>query len=491
MAKRVGGASRPLMGQTPHIVLRSPSSLRPNPRNARTHSKKQVRQIAASIRAAGFIGAVIIDENDVVLAGTGRLKACEQLGFGVVPTITVTGLSEAQKRAFALADNKIAENAGWDREILLKELGELGPLLEPLNLDLTLTGFEPAEIDALYADLHSDRPDPADTVPTIEENVVTRTGDLWCLGPHMLLCGDARSRNDLDRLMAGSRARMAFLDPPYNVRVTDWQGRGRVKYQEFAYAYGEMETSEYVAFLRETLANAARVSADGGLHFICIDWRHVVEMITAAKTVFGEMLNLAVWAKTNAGQGSFYRSQHELIGIFRVGHGKHRNNVELGRFGRNRSNLWTYAGVNSFGDKRMEHLAMHPTVKPVALIADAMRDCTIKGDIVLDCFAGSGSMLMAAEKVGRRGRGLEFEPRYVDVAIRRWEAHTKSEAVLHGDGRTFADIKAERLATQNRIQSSSVTNEPSHADATSETDGSDWVALCEEVAVLPPSESTP
>jgi DNA modification methylase len=496
MAKRVGGASRPLMGQTPQIVLRSPSSMRPNPRNARTHSKKQVRQIAASIRAAGFIGAVIIDENDVVLAGAGRLKACEELGLPGVPTITVTGLSEAQKRAFALADNKIAENAGWDREILLQELGELGPLLEPLNLDLTLTGFEPAEIDTLHADLHGDRPDPADSVPTVEEEIVTQTGDLWCLGHHRLLCGDARSPNDLDRLMAGSHAGMAFLDPPYNVRVADVQGRGRIKHREFAFASGEMESSEYVAFLREALANAARVSINGGLHYVCIDWRHVVEMVTAAKTVFGAMLNLAVWAKTNAGQGSFYRSQHELIGVFRVGHEGHRNNIELGRFGRNRSNLWTYAGVNSFGQKRMEHLGMHPTVKPIALIADAMRDCTIKGDIVLDCFAGSGSTLMAAEKVGRRGRGVEFEPRYVDVAIRRWEAHTKSEAVLDGgDGRTFAEIKAERVASQNRIKSASVTKEPSHpSDAesatTDEHSGSDWVALCEDVAVLPPSEST-
>jgi DNA modification methylase len=424
-----------------------------------------------------------------------KASRSKQLSLSMIPTITVTGLTEGQKRAFALADNKIAENAGWDREILLKEFSELGPLLEPLNLDLTLTGFEPAEIDALFADLQSDRPDSADILPVVEENIVTRTGDLWCLRQHALLCGDARSPDDLGRVMGGSRASMAFLDPPYNVRVADVPGRGRIKHREFAYASGEMEPSEYVAFLREALANAARVSIDGGLYYVCIDWRHVVEMITAAKTVFGEMLNLAVWAKTNAGQGSFYRSQHELIGVFRVGRERHRNNVELGRFGRNRSNLWTYAGVNSFGHKRMEHLGMHPTVKPVALIADAMRDCTIKGDIVLDCFAGSGSTLMAAEKVGRRGRGMELEPRYVDVTIRRWEAHTKSEAILDGDGRTFAEVKAERLASQKRITSTSVAKAPDdpanlNSAATDEVSGSDWVALCEEVAVLPPSEGT-
>lgn len=492
MSKSEDGVHLPPGLQAPAIELRSPSSLRPNPHNARTHSKKQIRQIAASIEAAGFIGAVIADENDVVLAGAGRLAACEQLGLPAVPTITVPGLSEAQKRAFVVADNKIAENAGWDREILLQELGELGPLLEPLNLDLSLTGFEPAEIDALYADL-GDRPDPADIVPTVEEKIVTRTGDLWCLGQHRLLCGDARSMSELDRLMAGSRASMAFLDLTYNVRAADVQGRGRIKSLEFAYASSEMEPAEYVAFLREALTNATRVSADGSVHYVCSDWRHAVEMITAGKAIYGEMLNLVVWAKTKAGQGSRYRTQYELIGVFRAGRAMHRNKMELGRFGRNRSDLWTYAGVNRFGDKRMEQLGMHPTDKPVALIADAMRDCTMKGDVVLDCFAGSGSTLMAAEKVGRCGRGLELEPRYVDVAIRRWEAHTKSEAVLLGDGRTFAEIKIERLAPQ---KSTSLPKAPDHHDvsessATDETGGSDRVALCEEVAVLPPSGSTP
>jgi DNA modification methylase len=446
-------------GATPQLRWRSRAELRPNPRNARTHSKKQIQQIAESIKAAGFIGAVIVDEDDVVLAGHGRIKACEYLGIELVPTIKVVGLTEAQKRAFALADNKIAENAGWDNEILFQELGELAKLFEPLNLDLSLTGFEQAEIDALFDDLHAG-PDPTDIVPPVEEQIITRAGDVWCLGPHRLLCGDARLQQDLDRLMSGSssRAVMAFLDPPYNVKVADIGGRGHIKHPEFACASGEMDSPQYETFLRESFANAARVSADGGLHYICNDWRHVVEMITAAKPVYGDMLNLVVWAKTNAGQGSFYRSQHELIGVFRVGEAQHRNNVELGRFGRNRSNLWTYAGINSFGKARLKHLRMHPTVKPVALIVDAMRDCTKKGDIVLDTFAGSGSTLMAAEKVGRRARVMELEPRYVDVAVRRWEAHTKSDAVLDGDGRTFAEIGAERLAIQ------AVTARPSACD---------------------------
>ena len=287
-----------------------------------------------------------------MLAGHGRLKACEQLGIALVPTIKVAGLTEAQKRAFALADNKIAENAGWDREILVQELGDLAKLFEPLNLDLTLTGFEPAEIDALFEDLKTG-PDPIDVVPTLEEPTVTRTGDLWCLGPHRLLCGDARSQSDLDRLMAGaSHAAMAFLDVPYNQRVADVQGRGNIKHPEFAHASGEMDRPQYIVFLQDAFANAVRLSADGAVHYVCNDWRHVTELITAGEAVYGAMLNLVVWAKTNAGQGSFYRSQHELIGVFRVGQKQHRNNVELGRFGRNRSNLWTYAGINTFGKGR-------------------------------------------------------------------------------------------------------------------------------------------
>jgi DNA modification methylase len=482
---------QPSKVQVPQTVLRSPTSLRPNQRNARTHSKKQIQQIAASIRTTGFIGAVII-ENDVVLAGAARLKACEQLGLAE-PTMKVVDLSEAQKRTFALADNKIAENAGWNREVLMQELDELQLLLQPLNLDLSVTGFEAAEIDALFADLQDSQSDPADLMPEVKETPVTRRGDFWCLGPHRLICGDARSQNVIDRLMIGSAASMAFLDVPYNVRVADVQGRGSIKHGEFAFASGEMGKSEYVAFLRDALANAARVSEDGALHYVCNDWRHIVEMITAGEAIYGEMMNLAVWAKTNAGQGSFYRSQHELIGVFQVGRGPHRNNVQLGRFGRNRSNLWTYAGINGFGSKRMEYLGMHPTVKPVALIADAMRDCTAKGAIVLDTFAGSGSTLMAAEKVGRSGYCIEFEPRYVDVAIRRWEAQTKADAVLLGDGRTFTEIKAERVASSGRTNSTALCNTPDRLDsshaAADDDDGPSWVSLCQEVPLLPPTES--
>jgi DNA modification methylase len=467
------------------IVLRKAASLRVNPRNARIHSKRQIRQVANSIRAAGFIGGIVVDETDMVLAGHARLAACKLLGMDLVPTIRVTGLSDVQKRAFVIAADKIAENAGWDREILALELGELAELLPALNWNLELTGFEPAEVDLLLADLGAAKPDPADTLPLLDDNAITRRADMWRLDRHCVLCGDARSRADLDRLMGDTRARMVFADVPYNVRIAQVQGRGRIKHREFAFASGEMSAPQYIAFLEEGLGNAARASIDGAVHYVCSDWRHIAELIAAGRKVYGVMINLCIWAKTNAGQGSFYRSQHELIAVFRVGNGGHQNNVELGRFGRNRSNLWTYPGVNSFGAGRMAALAMHPTVKPVALVADAMRDCTTKGDAVLDPFLGSGSTILAAEKIGRRGFGLECEPRYVDVTIQRWEAYAKAEAVLEGDGRTYAEVKAERLEFQHAIKPQPAINPGAPKDPgvltipDASDEGGDWVALCQ------------
>jgi hypothetical protein len=281
-----------------------------------------------------------------------------------LPVIRFDHLTPAQKRAYVIADNKIAEGAGWDFELLAIELGELIELLPSEGMDVSLTGFEPAEIDLLLAD-RSPGPDPEDTVPLLPETAATQPGDLWSLGKHWLLCADARRADNFDRLMKGVSAAAVFCDPPYNVRAREIGGRGRFRHSEFAFASGEMRPAQYQRFLCETLGNGVRVSAEGAVHYVCIDWRHVADLIEVGKELFGDMLNLVVWNKTNAGQGSFYRSQHELIGVFRVGAGPHRNNVELGRFGRNRSNVWTYPGVNTFARGRMEALATHPTTKPV------------------------------------------------------------------------------------------------------------------------------
>jgi DNA modification methylase len=430
------------------IQLVSIDRLKTNPRNARTHSKKQIRQIANSIAAYGFTMPVMIDENAMLIAGHGRLEAAKLLGLSQVPAIVLDGLSEAKKRALLLADNKVAENAGWDRERLAIELPELTEILVEEGLDISITGFEAVEIDQIVSDFEENTSDPADKVESawLSAAVVSTPGDLWQLGNHRLLCADSRRKSALEQLMGRERAAMAFLDPPYNVRIGSVVGRGHIKHGEFAMASGEMSPKEYVAFLKKTLGNAWHVSRDGAVHFVCMDWRHIRDLIEAGEAVYEEVLNLIVWAKTNAGQGSFYRSQHELIGVFHVGQSQYLNNIELGRHGRSRSNVWHYAGVNTFRAGRMDDLSAHPTVKPVVMVADAMKDCTKRGDIVLDIFSGAGTTIMAAERVGRRAYAMEIEPRYVDVAIRRWQAFTKRDAALSESSKTFDELERDSLA---------------------------------------------
>jgi DNA modification methylase len=424
----------------------SVDALKLSKRNARTHSRKQIQQIVDSIKAFGFLVPIVVDEGNVIVAGHGRHAAAKLLGLQEVPVIEVHDLSEAKRRALAIADNKIAQNAGWDREILAAELPELADILVVEGLDVSITGFAPVEIDQLATDFEEDSSDPADAVDPEWEMAapVTRLGDLWRLGHHRLLCGDARSTDEIARLMDGGHAAMGFLDPPYNVRVRDIVGRGRIKHAEFAVASGELCPAGFIDFLKQTLTAVAAVSRGGAVHFVCMDWRHIGELIEAGRTTYGEMLNLAVWVKTNAGQGSFYRSQHELIGVFRVGEGPHLNCIELGRHGRSRSNVWHYVGANSFRAGRLEDLKSHPTVKPVAMIADAIKDCTRRRDIVLDTFCGSGTTILAAERVGRRGYGLELEPRFVDVAIKRWQAFSRKDAIHVETGLTFDETTSKR-----------------------------------------------
>ncbi|ODS03462.1 DNA methylase N-4 [Methyloceanibacter marginalis] len=436
---------------TDQIRLVSVDKLKAHPKNARTHSKKQLRQIADSIECFGFTNPILADENNAVLAGHGRLAAARLIGLREVPTVTVSGLSEAQKRAYILADNKLAENAGWDRKALAVELSGLTPLLSEIGLDISITGFAPAEIDVLLGDLSDPEADPADEPPTLATEPVSRIGDVWLLGAqrHRIICGDARDASHFRKLMGGRRAAMVFADPPYNVAIKSIQGRGKIKHGDFAMACGEMSKAQFTAFLTETLLHAAEYSARGSIHFVCMDWRHMEEMLGAGNAVYTQLKNLVVWNKTNAGQGSFYRSQHELIFAYKNGERAHTNNFELGQHGRNRSNIWTYAGVNTFRAGRMDELTLHPTVKPIALVADAMRDCSRRGEVVLDPFMGSGTTILAAERVGRRAYGLELDPLYVDAAVRRWQRFTKADAVLKGSRKTFDEI-AEAVPRQIR-----------------------------------------
>ncbi len=316
----------------PNLQWIAVDALKPNTRNARTHPKKQIRQIADSIATLGFKVPILVDEAGNIIAGGGRYEAAKLLGLEQVLVLVLQGLSEAKLRALALADNKIAENAGWDRERLAVELSELSELLIEDGLDISITGFTAPEIDQLTADFEEDPADPADTLDPAWTSAapVTKPGDFWQLGDHRLVCGDARSESDLARLMGGGQAAMAFLDPPYNLPVRHIVGRGRIKHREFAMASGELSRTAFVKFLKDTLTAVAAGSRDGAVHYVCIDWRHIGELLEASGAVYGDTLNIAVWVKSNAGQGSFYRSQHEFVGVFHVGKGPHLNNIELG-----------------------------------------------------------------------------------------------------------------------------------------------------------------
>jgi DNA modification methylase len=406
------------------------SALKPYANNPRTHTKKQIRQIARSIERFGWTNPVLIDGDGCVIAGHGRLEAAKLLGMAEVPVRCLTHMSEADKRAYVLADNKLAENAGWDNELLALELQSLLDL--DVGFDLELTGFDIGEIDIILGDA-SKVAEEAVPEPDREDPAVNRNGDMWFIGPHRLICGDCLDRKTWIDLLGSDKAQMVFTDPPYNVRVDGHvSGLGRSKHREFAMAFGEMTSAEFTAFLRATFLRLSEFSADGAIHYVCMDWRHAQEALAAADGVYSEQKNLCVWAKSNAGMGSFYRSQHELVFVFKNGTAPHINNFGLGASGRHRSNAWEYAGVNTFRAGRMDDLQAHPTVKPVQVVADAILDCSKRGGLILDAFAGSGTTLLAAARTGRVGAGIEIDPHYADLILRRLEAETGERAV-HAD----------------------------------------------------------
>ncbi len=426
------------------VVYRKTDDLIPYESNARTHSDKQIAQIAASIRAFGFANPVLVDRNGGIIAGHGRVAAAMLLGLEILPTIELAHLSTAERRAYVIADNRLAELAGWDREILKIEFQALADM--DLDFDLEITGFETAELDILLDDdIGENGDDPADAMPSPEEGpAVTRAGDIWCLGRHTLICGDARDPAVYTALMGDERAHAVFTDPPYNVKIDGHVcGSGAVKHREFAMASGEMDTGTFTAFLEASLGAMAAVSRDGAIHFVCMDWRHMSELQIAGSKVYSELKNLCVWAKTNGGMGTFYRSRHELIFVWKVGAAPHINTFGLGEKGRYRTNVWDYPGVNSFGGNQQD-LALHPTVKPVALVADAIRDVTRRGQIVLDGFGGSGTTLIAADRCGRIARLVELDPAYCDVICRRYAALTGNEPLLEASGENFSGIATRR-----------------------------------------------
>jgi len=402
--------------------------------------------IAASIREFGFVMPVLITADDELITGEARVNAPKQVGLTGIPTIGIHHLSPAQIKAFRLADNRLAEGAEWDQESLAAEIEEI---LASSEIEVESLGWSTSELDVILSDAGGDtaaQADPADEDLPPPPRPVSCAGDLWMLGKHRLLCGSSLEREVWDVLMDGKVAVMAFTDPPYNVPVAGHvSGLGKVQHAEFAMSSGEMTKAGFTDFLAEFLGATMGRVCDGAILYVCMDWRRLPELLAAGDKVQLQLINLCVWNKTNGGMGSLYRSKHELVLVFKKGRAPHINNVELGKHGRYRTNVWDYAGVNTFGAGRMADLEAHPTVKPIALVADAIRDVSRHGDIVLDAFMGSGTTILAAERAGRVAYGIEIDPGYVDVAIRRWEKMTGKFAVLRSTGQTFAEVSSDRV----------------------------------------------
>jgi DNA modification methylase len=417
------------------VVSRPIATLKFNPKNPRQHSQRQIRQIAESVKTFGFNVPVLIDPTLTIIAGHGRTLAAQTLGFTEVPTLCLDHLSEAQLRAFIIADNRLTENSRWDDKLLAEQLRELSAL--SLDFSLDVVGFEPTEIDLRIEGLGNPQSndDAFVDAPSKSGPQISCPGDLWKLGRHKVICANALDAGAFVRLMGNERARMVSTDPPYNVPIDGHvSGLGTQRHREFAMAAGEMNSHQFADFLTNVFSHLCHNSVDGSIHFVSMDWAHSREILIAGHQSYSELKNICVWNKHNAGMGSLYRSQHEFVFVFKSGKRRHINNIQLGRNGRYRTNVWSYPGANNFGRPTEEGdlLRDHPTVKPVRLVADCMLDCSLRGDLVLDPFLGSGTSLIAAEQTGRRCFGMEVDPVYVDLTIRRWQAYS-GETAIHAE----------------------------------------------------------
>ena len=414
------------------------ADLRPSPRKVRKLDPAHVREVAASIGALGFCVPLLVGRDNEIIHGEVSCEAARQLGLDRVPCVRIGHLSPEEQRVLRLAVNRLAEKGEWDLDALKIEFEELILLDAPIEI----TGFSPAEIDHVIL---GDAAEGLEQGPLEPEaaTAIAWVGDIFQLGPHRIVCGDATDPSVLARLLEGDApARLVLTDEPYNVRVAGNVTRG--DHREFAMASGEMTDAEFLAFNRAWIATVLPYLCDGGILGTFIDWRGLPTVHSAVGNLGLVPLNLIVWAKTNAGMGSLYRSQHELLPLFTKGSRPHVNNIELGKRGRWRSNVWTYPGASSLGSDSRRGLKDHPTVKPTAMLEDALLDLTNRGDIVIDPFLGSGSTLIAAKATGRVCRGVELDPLYVDVIIRRYEAATNDPAVLVETGETFQALGARR-----------------------------------------------
>ena len=434
--------------------------LKTSPRRVRRALKHQSKHIQAGLKKFGQIAPVLVDDQNAIIYGQEFYDAARVLDWKTIRVIRVSHLSELDIRKCRLFFEKISDLNEWDEDALHLEIQEIA-LLDP-EIELDLPGFEAAEIDLVLSTLDVEQEvDEDDIVESLRSSTPTvcRVGDLWHLREHRLAVGDALESQTYAKLMDGKRAQLTLTDPPYNVRIAGHvSGLGSAQHREFAFASGEMTGDEFPTFLTNVLRCATSVSVNGALVYVFMDWRHQPDLLTAATAAALTQINLCVWTKTNAGMGSFYRSQHELVYVGKKGTAPHLNTIQLGKYGRNRTNVWSYAGMNTFHKDRDELLAAHPTVKPVAMIADAICDSTNRGDIVLDPFAGSGTIFLAAERTGRRAYGIEIDPEYCELAIDRWERKTGRKAIHSETGLTRDELLDRRRPARKRSMPDKLKN---------------------------------
>ena len=428
----------------------NPNSLRPYPGNPHKHPKQQIEHIRASIRANRVVRPILTDEDGIIIDGEAVWRAAILEGLTSIPIVRLFGLSETQKRELRIGLNKHPLNADWDVEQLRLEIQAI--LEVHVDLDPGEIGMSVGEIDKL---LIAGETDPADdTIPALAARPTSRAGDIWICrdqqgrDQHRIGCGDCCDLSFLRRVVGPHLIDCGMTDPPYNRRITGGAtaGRGRVRHPEFLMASGDMSDEVFERFLEGALDGFAKVSRNGAVHFVFMDHQHVDVLLAVGKRVYSQRLNLCVWNKSNAGLGGLYRSKFEIVAVFKVGDAPYFNAVQLGKYGRNRTNVWDYPSVNTFGGSRRRDLELHPTVKPTGLFADAIADVTQRGDLVLDGFLGSGTCLLACERTGRLCRGIEINPLYVDLALQRWTERTGMDAILEPTGQTFSQVRAERLS---------------------------------------------
>ena len=436
------------------LVERAPKDLRVPSRKVRKVEPGHLREIATSINSFGFCDPVLIDEQDEVLNGVVRVEAAKLLGLTRIPCIRASHLTASERRLVRLALNRLSEKGRWDLDELKLELTEL--MLEDAPIEIS--GFSMAEVDQIVLGEDHAAAEAGPLAPDSNARPIAQLGDIFALGEHRIICGNSTDPNVLEILMSDEKARLILTDEPYNVPIAGHVTGGA--HREFLMASGEMTDAEFRGFNAAWIGAALPHLRDGGLFGTFIDWRGHPTVIAAALQLGLTPFNLIVWAKTNAGMGSLYRSQHELLPLFKKGKAAHINNVELGKNGRWRSNVWTYPGASSMGSEARQGLQHHPTVKPVAMLEDALLDMTERGDIVLDPFLGSGSTLIAAEKTGRCCRGVELDPLYVDVILQRYEFIAGRSALLESTGETYAELAERRQAEARQVPPSDADKAP-------------------------------